>query len=96
MFAPMENWIGIGVWIVLGALIGLSMMVLVKQPEQTAGHKRLLAILGAFSAVVGGMIGVGIFHFHEPLALSSGGMAGAVVLSALFTFIYRWGIRGMT
>ena len=92
----MENWIGIGVWIVLGALIGLSMMVLVQQPEHTAGHKRLLATLGAFSAVVGGMLGVGIFHFREPLALSGGGMAGAVVVSALFTFIYRWGIRGMT
>lgn len=91
----MENWIGVGIWIVLGALIGLAMKALVKQPDQTPGHTRLLMVLGAFSAVVGGMLGVGIFHFHEPLALSAGGMAGAAVLAVLFTAIYRWSLRGM-
>jgi len=91
----MENWIGIGVWIVLGAFVGLVMKVLIKRPEEQPGHTLLLAIFGAFGAVVGGMLGVGLFHFHHPSALSLGGMAGAVVLAAIMTWTYRWGLRSM-
>lgn len=89
----MQNWIGIGVWIVMGAAIGLAMKVLVKRPEETPGHTPTLMALGAFAAVIGGMLGVGIFEFWEPLALSAGGMGAAFVFAALMTFIYRWGIR---
>lgn len=91
----MENWIGIGVWIVMGGLIGLAMKIIIKRPETTPGHTTILLVLGAFAAVIGGMLGVGIFAFEDPLALSLGGMAGATFLSVLFTFIYRWGIRGL-
>lgn len=91
----MENWIGVAVWIVLGFLIGMAMKVVVKLPEETAGHAAILGTLGAFGAVIGGMLGVGIFHLYEPLALSLGGMAGAVALATLVTWIYRWGTRGL-
>ncbi len=91
----MENWIGIGVWIVVGALMGLLMKAMVKRPEATPGHTQILLVLGAFAAVVGGMLGVGILAFEDPLALTVGGMAGAIFLSGLFTWIYRWGIRGL-
>jgi hypothetical protein len=91
----MQNWVGIGVWIVMGAVIGLSMKVLVKRPEETPGHTPILAVLGSFAAVIGGMLGVGIFHLYEPLALSPGGMSAAAVFSAMMTFVYRWGIRGL-
>jgi hypothetical protein len=91
----MENWIGIGVWIVMGGLLGLTMGAIIRRPEATPGHTTILVVLGAFAAVVGGMLGVGIFSFEEPLALSLGGMAGAAFLSILFTSIYRWGIRGL-
>jgi hypothetical protein len=90
----MQNWIGIGIWIVMGAAVGLAMKALVKLPAETAGHTPVLMALGAFAAVIGGMLGVGIFHLYEPLALSLGGMGAAFVFSALMTFIYRWGIRG--
>jgi uncharacterized membrane protein YeaQ/YmgE (transglycosylase-associated protein family) len=89
----MENWIGVGIWIVLGALVGLTMRVLVKRPEEQSGHTFIMVLFGAFGAVVGGMLGVGIFQFEDPTALSLGGMVGAVALSALLTWIYRWGIR---
>lgn len=92
----MENWIGVGIWIVLGAVIGLAMKVLVKLDEETPGHTTLLMVLGAFSACIGGMLGVGIFEFYEPLAISAGGMGGAVVLAALLTYVYRWGVKGLT
>ncbi len=91
----MENWIGVGIWIVLGALVGLSMKVLVKQTGERPGHTTLLAVLGAFGAVIGGMLGVGLFHFLDPRALSIGGFAGALFLSAFMSGIYRWGIRAL-
>jgi len=87
----MENWLGVAIWIVLGGGIGLAMKALVPRPSVQPGHTVILAILGAFSAVVGGMLGVGFFHFYEPTALSAGGMGGAVALSALLSWTYRWG-----
>jgi hypothetical protein len=91
----MQNWVGIGIWIVMGAAIGLSMKVFIRRPEETPGHTPVLAALGAFAAVIGGMLGVGIFHLYEPLAISPGGMGSAFVFAALMTFIYRWGVRGL-
>lgn len=91
----MENWIGVGVWIVLGGGIGLAMKAIVRLPAEQAGHAWLLAIFGAFGAVIGGMLGVGYFHFQEPNALSVGGMGGAIVLSAFLAWVYRWGSRAL-
>lgn len=91
----MTNWIGIAIWILLGAAIGLAMKLVVKLDDETSGHGLLLAVLGAFGAVIGGMLGVGIFEFWEPSSLSIGGMGGAVVLAALLAFVYRWGVKGM-
>jgi len=91
----MENWIGVAIWIVLGAVIGLSMKALVKLPDETSGHTLILGLLGAFAAVIGGMLGVGLFHFYEPLALSVGGTGGAVVLAAFLTYVYRWGVKAL-
>lgn len=89
----MQNWIGIAIWIVMGAAIGLVMRVLIDRPEEQPGHAQIIAVLGAFGALIGGMLGVGIFHLWEPVALSAGGMGGAVFLAVLMTFIYRWGLR---
>lgn len=91
----MENWIGIGIWIVMGVVIALVVKVLVKQPNEAPGHTTVLAVIGAFGAVIGGMLGVGIFHFWEPLALSIGGMASAAVFAAFMSWVYRWGVRGL-
>jgi len=91
----MENWIGIGIWIVIGSLVALLMKALVSRPEVSDGHTTILVLLGAFGAIIGGMLGVGLFHFYDPVALSLGGMGGAVVLSALMAWLYRWGVRTM-
>jgi hypothetical protein len=89
----MENWIGIGIWLVMGSLIGMAMKALIKQPQTTRGHTTVLMVLGALAAMVGGMLGVGIFAYRDPTALSVGGMASAAALALLFTFLYRWGIK---
>ena len=91
----MNNWIAIGIWIVMGAAIALVMRMVIKRPEETPGHVPVLLLLGAFGAVIGGMLGVGIFEFDDPVAWSAGGMAGAATLAVLMSFIYRWGIRGL-
>ena len=91
----MENWIGVGVWIVMGTVVGLAMKMTVKLEHEQPGHTTLMAIFGAFGAVIGGMLGVGIFHFLDPRALSLGGMGGALFLSALLAWTYRFGIRSM-
>jgi ABC-type Fe3+-siderophore transport system permease subunit len=92
----MQNWIGVGVWIVLGAVIGLAMQALVKLPSARPGHTGVIAVFGSFGAVIGGMLGVGILEFEDPRALSLGGLAGAVFLSVLLTWTYRWGCRTAT
>ena len=92
----MENWIGVGVWVVMGGVIGLAMKVFVKLPEETPGHTTVLFFLGAFAAAIGGMLGVGIFEFDHPLALSPGGMGSAFAFAVLMTWVYRWGIKGLT
>jgi hypothetical protein len=77
----------------MGASIGLVMRAVISRPEEQAGHAPIIAVLGAFAAVIGGMLGVGIFHVFDPLAISVGGMAGAALFATLMTFIYRWGLR---
>jgi uncharacterized transporter YbjL len=89
----MQNWIGIAIWILMGAAIGLTMRVVVDRPEEQPGHAPVIAALGAFAAVIGGMLGVGTFHLYEPLAISLGGMSGALIFSVMMTFLYRWGLR---
>lgn len=91
----MENWIGVGVWIVLGAAIGLTMKAFFRNPTEQPGHSVLLAVFGAFGAVIGGMLGVGSFELYDPRALSLGGVGGAVFLSALLTWVYRWSTRAL-
>jgi len=91
----MQNWIGVAIWIILGASIGLMMRAIISRPEEQPGHAQIIAVLGAFAAVIGGMLGVGIVHLYEPLAISVGGMAGAVLFATLMTFIYRWGLRAL-
>jgi hypothetical protein len=91
----MQNWIGIAIWIVMGAVIGLVMKALIARPEETPGHTPVLLALGGFAAVIGGMLGVGSFELFDPLAISPGGIGGAAVFATLMTFIYRWGLRAL-
>ena len=95
-----NNFVGIGIWIVMGAVISFMMRILIKRPEETPGHVPVLVANGVFGAVSGGMLGVGIFEFgvlqrDDPIACSTGGIAGAATFAAFMSFIYRWGIRGL-
>lgn len=91
----MENWIGVGVWIILGAIVGAVMRSVVRVPGAQPGNGLLAMIFGAFGAVVGGMLGVGMFQFDDGRALSPGGMIGALALSVLMAWTYRWGSKSV-
>ena len=80
----------------MGGVIGLGMKLIVKRPHETPGHSALLVVLGGFAGVIGGMLGVGMFEFQHPTALSLGGMATSAVFAAFITWVYRWGIKGLT
>lgn len=93
----MENWIGVGIWIIGGGVIGLAMKAVVKIPvEETPGHSVIIFVLGAFGASIGGMLGIGLFEFFHPLSLSMGSMGGALVFSVFMTGVYRWAIGSLT
>lgn len=91
----MQNIIGVAIWIVMGVVVGLVMKALVKRPEATPGHTTILLVLGALAAVIGGMLSVGIFDLYGNSVISRAGMLGALGFSALMTWVYRWGIRGL-
>ncbi|MBI4520617.1 MAG: hypothetical protein HY701_07250 [Gemmatimonadetes bacterium] len=92
--SAIQNFIGIALWIAIGVVAGLLMKTLVRRPEDDRGSGTLvLVFLSVFGALIGGMLGVGIFHLREPLALSSGGIGGAIFLSVFMGWLYRWGIR---
>ena len=88
----MQNWIGIAIWIIMGAAIGLMMRAAISRPEEQPGHAQVIMALGAFASVIGGMLGVGIFHLWEPLALSVGGIA--LVPGALWCLVGLFMGRG--
>lgn len=91
----MENWIGVGIWIILGVVVGAVMSSVVRVPEAQPGNAILAMIFGAFGAVVGGMLGVGLFQFGDGRAVSPGGMIGALFLSILMAWTYRWGSKSV-
>ena len=92
----MENWIGAGIWIILGIIVGTVVCAVVKVPGAQPGNRLLAMVFGAFGAVVGGMLGVGIFEFGDERALSAGGMIGALALSILMSWTYRWGSKSVS
>lgn len=91
----MENWIGAGIWIILGVVVGTVVCAVVRVPDAQPGNRFLAMVFGAFGAVVGGMLGVGIFEFGDERALSVGGMIGALALSILMSWTYRWGSKSV-
>jgi len=54
----MQNWIGIAIWILMGAGIGLFMRAVISRPEEQPGHAPIIVALGAFAAVIGPLVEV--------------------------------------
>ncbi len=90
----MQYWFGCGIWFVMGLVLGFAMKVIIKRDE-TPGHTPILLVLSVLAAVIGGMLGVGIFDFYRHQAISWGGMGGALVFSTAMAWVYRWGVRGL-
>lgn len=79
--------IGLAVWIAIGVVAGLVMNAAYRGPETT---QLMTIILGFFGALIGGMLAMSAYIFHEPLPLRFGGLVGAALGAVFFTFVYHF------
>lgn len=86
----MNYAIGFVVWIILGVVAGLVMPRLYKG----VGTDAIVTIVfGLFGSFVGGMLGESAHVYHDPNPLRIGGLIGAVLGAAFFTFLYNFTSR---
>lgn len=77
---------GLLIWLVIGVIAGLAIPALYRGPTTTRFLSVTFAVFGAFA---GGMLGVAGYVTHDPSPLRFGGLLGAILGAALFTYIYH-------
>ena len=82
----MEYVIGLVIWAVFGVIAAIVMRMFLPSPETTAPLSIIFAISGA---LVGGMLGVSAYVYHDPSPMRFGGLLGAVLGAFLFGWIYH-------
>ena len=82
----MEYVIGLLIWVVFGVIAAVVMRMFMPSPETTAPLSFILAISGA---LVGGMLGVSAYVYHDPFPTRFGGLLGALLGAFLFAWIYH-------
>ena len=82
----MEYVIGLLVWVVFGVIAAIVMRMFMPSPETTGPLTFILSISGA---LVGGMLGVSGYVYHDPNPLRFGGLLGAFLGAFLFGWIYH-------
>lgn len=85
----MEFVIGILVWIIFGLVAGWLARAFYGAETIPA----LTFIFGVSGALVGGMLGVSGYIFHEPDPLRLGGLIGALMGAFFFAFLYHFTAR---
>ena len=78
--------IGFGIWIVIGVVMAFVMRAVYAAAATAAW---LTFAFGVFGAFVGGMLAVSGYVYHQPTPLRVGALAGAVLGSLMFTFLYH-------
>jgi uncharacterized membrane protein YeaQ/YmgE (transglycosylase-associated protein family) len=78
--------IGFAIWIVIGVVAALVIRTIY---AATATAAWLTFAFGIFGAFVGGMLAVSGYVYHQPTPLRVGALAGAVLGSLMFTFLYH-------
>ena len=83
----MDYIIGFVIWAVVGVAAGFVIRS-VYRADATAGI--LTLAFGFFGAFIGGMLGTSAYIFHDPSPLRIGGITGAVLGAAGFSFLYHF------
>lgn len=78
--------IGFAIWIVIG-IVAAFVVRTVYAAEGTAAW--LTFAFGIFGAFVGGMLAASGYVYHDPTPLRIGSLAGAVLGSFMFTYLYH-------
>lgn len=79
--------IGFAVWLAIGVVAGFVVLTVYKAAATEAWLTIVFGVLGAF---VGGMLGSAAHIFHDATPLRLGGLLGAVVGAAFFSFLYHF------
>lgn len=77
---------GILIWMVIGLGAAFLFRAFHRGPTTTPF---LAACFGVFGALIGGMLGVAGYVAHDPAPLRFGGLLGAVLGAALFSYVYN-------
>ena len=78
--------IGLSIWVVFGVIAAFVMRIFLPSTETTAPLSFILAISGA---LVGGMLGVSAYVYHDPNPMRFGGLLGAFLGAFLFGWVYH-------
>ncbi|MGH7504375.1 MAG: hypothetical protein ACRELX_01935 [Longimicrobiales bacterium] len=84
---------GFVVWLVVGVIAAIVAHA-VYRADGTEGW--LTMTFGFFGAFIGGMLGTSAYIHHDPHPLRLGGIAGAVLGSLFFSFLYHFIARKAT
>jgi uncharacterized membrane protein YeaQ/YmgE (transglycosylase-associated protein family) len=79
--------LGFALWI----LFGLAAAALIQRRYPAAGTTATLTfVFGFLGAVIGGMLGIHTYVFHDPMPLRTGGIIGGVAGALFFPFLYHF------
>lgn len=82
--------LGFLIWIAVGAVAAL---LLTRRYPAPGTLPALTVAFGLFGAVIGGMLGIFPYIFHDPAPLRLGGIIGGVLGAVFFPFIYHFMAR---
>lgn len=86
----MDFVIGLLIWLVFGLAAGWLARALFSAVETSS---TLTLTFGVLGALVGGMLGVSGYVFHDPDPLRVGGLIGALAGALFFAFLYHYTAR---
>lgn len=86
----MEYVVGLLIWIVIGLAAGLLARTTYGAAKATRSLTLIFAVSGA---LVGGMLGVAAYVFHDPAPLRIGGVIGAALGGLFFAYLYHFTAR---
>lgn len=86
----MEYVVGLLIWTAIGLVAGALARMTYAADAAGAALTFIFAVSGA---LVGGMLGVSAYVFHDPEPLRVGGIIGAIVGSLFFAYLYHFAAR---
>ena len=78
---------GLFVWAAIGIVIGFVVNAGYRGPDTT---RLMTIVLSFFGALIGGMLAMSAYIFHDPVPLRFGGLLGATIGALFCSFTYHF------